>query len=445
MKIKRKIKFLVCFDLVLLLSMTAWLFAFKPLSSADHDKAFAEEMNVETTSYTKTFTISAYYSPLPCQNRYATGSYEADIRLNGRGVRGADGSPVYPGMVAAPKSYDFGTKMEIPGIGIVAVHDRGGAIVTGNGVNSYDRLDIWMGYGDKGLTRALNWGKRTMDVVIYGVNDGIAEQVVLGDYDASEAEPTCSTGSEIVADEPVETQVETPVETVVEAPVVPEAIPEIVVEKTEAPVVTESKISANETKVVLGNPDAALNQDLKLGDSGAEVTALQGKLSALNLFKAEVTGYYGDVTKHAVFKFQQSQALVPDASSPFAGIFGPKTRDRLNEITASKNYNRAMVANATQEYNQVYVAKVDAVVTRKKLLTSELQYGMTGPEVAALQKFLKDMGYFDGALITEYYGPVTQKAVLRFQKAHNLVSSEGDTGAGRVGPETLETINTLVS
>ena len=43
-------------------------------------------------SYTKTFTISAYYSPLPDQSRYVTGSYEGDIRLNGSGVRSADGT-----------------------------------------------------------------------------------------------------------------------------------------------------------------------------------------------------------------------------------------------------------------------------------------------------------------------------------------------------------------
>ena len=61
--------------------------------------------------YTHTFTISAYYSPLACQDRYATGSYRGDIRLNGNGTNDADGTPVYPGMIAAPKLYSFGTKM----------------------------------------------------------------------------------------------------------------------------------------------------------------------------------------------------------------------------------------------------------------------------------------------------------------------------------------------
>jgi hypothetical protein len=99
--------------------------------------------------YNQTFIISAYYSPLPGQNKYITGSYKGDIRLNGGGIHGADGTNVYPGMIAAPKGYTFGTKMTIPGLGTVAVHDRGGAIVhSGVRKNAYDRLE--MGQEDSG-------------------------------------------------------------------------------------------------------------------------------------------------------------------------------------------------------------------------------------------------------------------------------------------------------
>ena len=44
---------------------------------------------------TRTFVVTAYYSPLPDQTRYLRGSYEADIRLNGNGTHGASGKPVY--------------------------------------------------------------------------------------------------------------------------------------------------------------------------------------------------------------------------------------------------------------------------------------------------------------------------------------------------------------
>ena len=108
----------------------------------------------------QTFQISAYYSPLAGQNSYVSGSYAADLRMNGNGTHGADGTAVYVGMISAPSKYDFGTKIFIPGLGIGTVHDRGGAIYSTKG---YDRLDIWMGYGDDGRKRALQWGRQMVD------------------------------------------------------------------------------------------------------------------------------------------------------------------------------------------------------------------------------------------------------------------------------------------
>jgi len=104
--------------------------------------------------------VSAYYSPLPGQRFYMRGSYEADIRLNGRGTNGADATEVYVGMLAAPRTYPFGTQVKIPGLGVGVVHDRGGAIYSGK---NYDRIDVWMGEGEEGLSRALNWGMRLVE------------------------------------------------------------------------------------------------------------------------------------------------------------------------------------------------------------------------------------------------------------------------------------------
>ena len=105
------------------------------------------------------FVVSAYYSPLPGQKVYVMGSYEADVRLNGQGLRGADFTKVYPGMLAAPPSYPFGTKISIPGVGVGTVHDRGGAIQEGG---SGDRIDVWMGWGDDGRVRAMQWGMKSV-------------------------------------------------------------------------------------------------------------------------------------------------------------------------------------------------------------------------------------------------------------------------------------------
>lgn len=105
----------------------------------------------EITAPEKTkFIVTAYYSPLPNQNFYLKGSYEADIRLNGNGTHGASGKAVYEGMLAGPKTYAFGTKVYLEGLGIGTIDDRGGAIVS-SGSRGYtaDRLDIWMGTGEE--------------------------------------------------------------------------------------------------------------------------------------------------------------------------------------------------------------------------------------------------------------------------------------------------------
>ena len=42
-----------------------------------------------TEPRTQTFVVTAYYSPEKKKKRYFLGSYEDDIKLNGRGVHGA--------------------------------------------------------------------------------------------------------------------------------------------------------------------------------------------------------------------------------------------------------------------------------------------------------------------------------------------------------------------
>lgn len=109
------------------------------------------------------FVTTAYYSPLPDQSRYITGSYEWDVRLNGEWVTTASWKGVFPGLLAGPANYPFGTKIYFEGYGIWSIEDRGWAIVKAwERWHSYDRIDIWMWYGDEGLDRAIRWGKKTV-------------------------------------------------------------------------------------------------------------------------------------------------------------------------------------------------------------------------------------------------------------------------------------------
>lgn len=63
------------------------------------------------TETTTKFIVTAYYSPLPGQSFYLKGNLDAEKKLNGNGTHGASGLAVFTGMIAAPKSYDFGTQI----------------------------------------------------------------------------------------------------------------------------------------------------------------------------------------------------------------------------------------------------------------------------------------------------------------------------------------------
>lgn len=404
------------------------LFTLTPLSSFGGDLAEAEGFQTSADGvsypYTDTFTTSAYYSPLPCQERYATGSYEADIRLNGRGVRGADGTDVYPGMVAAPKSYPFGTKMYIPGIGIVAVHDRGGAIVDANGdPNRHDRLDIWMGYGDIGLKRALAWGKRNVDITVYGINNELSEQISLSGYSEDEKIASCESND---STETVDIAFTT--SSFVEKPKVNVAVVE-------------------EPKEVQLPSDGSMPVNLSAGATGNTVKSLQNELKKLNYYKVEPTGVYDELTAHALFKFQQAQGIVTVESETGAGVFGPTTRSRMNEIISLRNYTKLAVAQKSATFTAEKPSDSSPVnvpaESKQAYIPNTLSFGSKGTEVKKLQEFLKKSGFFKGMVVTDYYGEITKEAVAQFQIANKIISDKSDKAAGVVGPSTLKKINEL--
>ena len=75
---------------------------------------------------------------------------------------------------------------------------------------------------------------------------------------------------------------------------------------------TQSKLYASTAKSMV----------LKVGSSGEAVQALQLKLKALGYFSGTGTGYYGNVTKDAVIRFQKACGLTAD------GIAGPATHNK---------------------------------------------------------------------------------------------------------------------
>jgi peptidoglycan hydrolase-like protein with peptidoglycan-binding domain len=75
------------------------------------------------------------------------------------------------------------------------------------------------------------------------------------------------------------------------------------------------------------------------------------------------------------------------------------------------------------------------------MFAKDINYGSRSKEIIELQKRLKEEGFFEYPYYTEYYGPVTRKAVLEYQLSKKIINSPYDLGAGRLGPSTRESLN----
>lgn len=80
-------------------------------------------------------------------------------------------------------------------------------------------------------------------------------------------------------------------------------------------------------------------------------------------------------------------------------------------------------------------------------ISTSLDFGSRGQEVTDLQNYLAGFpALYPSGLVTGYFGSLTQAAVQRFQTEQGIVSSgsPATTGYGRVGPQTMARLNTLM-
>lgn len=416
--------------------------------SATTESATVDDAKASAFPYNKAFVVSAYYSPLPGQAHYATGSYEGDIRLNGGGVRGASGAPVNIHMIAAPPSFAFGTKITCPGIGTGVVQDRGGAI-------KGSRLDKWMGYGDVGLKRALQYGKRSANCIVHGIDDSIPVVSYIDGYSEAEKfiQGVITTPTVFVDDLFSDSQggeVKLLQEHLKELGYYHDAINAEYGEATRKAVFKFQKdfgIVDDESELGAGNfgpqtrmkleailqkkdKDLLPAKKLQKGDKGADVTKLQNSLLKLG-YDVEVTGVYDDKTADAVLSFQLDLELIESGDDLAAGYFGEKTLLALGKSIT------------TQSFLDEEVAKLVPVNT-EALLAKDLKLGDSGPDVYRLQEELKKLNYL-WVEPNGYFGQTTENAVYKFQQATYLAADRNSPGAGVFGPITKEKLNGYIA
>ncbi len=407
--------------------------------------------------FTQEFVLTAYYSPKANQCCYVTGSYEDDITLNGQGTNGADGTEVYPGMIAAPASYPFGTRVKLPGLGIFTVHDRGGAIVEQGDAH---RIDVWAGEGEDGLARALAFGVKRIKGTVYPKGSEMPEEAfdlaslpaplerlkpyAVGEQTLLSVAPKLGDrGASVQAlqDKLKALGYFNDASTGLFGPVTQGALRGFLahIGSTEPDDrLTEHTAALLEASALRASAPEPIAERIVPGSPIMEVAALQRTMRFLDLYKGRSNGVFNDALRESLMTLQKENRLIGDASSPGAGTVGPKTRAVILQLWRAKHVR--MLAEKLEENHRINTYLADTGIDPGRHLTK----GSSGTAVRALQRFLAAEGFFPKEKINGNYGDLTQASVLAYQKAKNIVKGNTDTGAGQVGPTTLESIRSAL-
>ena len=404
--------------------------------------------------YQQEFLITAYYSPLPGQCCYVKGGLEADKILNGQGIAATDGTPVYPGMIAAPSSYAFGTKVTLPGLGTFTVHDRGGAIVELE--SGKHRLDIWAGHGEEGLARALAVGLQSVKGWVYPVGGRQPEVAVnLDDFPApvSRLETYFVEKDNFLAMQPKEG------DTGLSVRLLQEYLQEIGYLKhkptgffgPQTKTAFESflrdfQVDAEATALTEKSAAFVLAARKRLGStqpfhefidpdaSSTSIAKTQRLLRFLGYYKGRTNGQYDDNLFASILKFQQEYGLVGTADNAGAGRIGPITSKELAAL-----WNRTLVSKHADHY--LYRHAIDRELARRgNRLEAFLEEVYSGSQVRLLQNALAALGFFPAEEVNGNFGEMTKKAVLDYQLDRGLIADTSDEAAGYVGPATLRSL-----
>ena len=156
-----------------------------------------------------------------------------------------------------------------------------------------------------------------------------------------------------------------------------------------------------------------------------------------------------------------SLTLIPSIQSKISGFNGREssflfsisvsmeTKSEKEELIAQL---RARIAELQAQIASLQ-AKIDEILSKKiscQKFENNLYYGLKSSEVSCLQEFLTAQGkeIYPEALVTGFFGPLTQAAVIRFQEEYTseiLIPLGLSQGTGFVGEMTRSKLNQLLN
>ena len=342
------------------------------------------------------YLVSAYYSPLEWQEFYLHGTYEDEVKMNGEGVTTASGQAVRIGVIAAPREKPFNTRVHIKQtINIKGspfnldfhgtILDRGGAI---HSASRLPRLDIYMGKGQDGLCRAINFGVQTVYV----------------EFDNDFTLPDTSSFDGVSAD------CKNP-------------------NSETVPLASGTKKTFDPFTMPIG-----------VWSDVEDIKTVQKLLARVNAYTWAINGTYNEALTNAIFLFQKANGIVKEKTDDGAGTYGPKTRAMLKALSSgelNKTTNTTVINTTVTTPDTTTTTPTDTATPTTSVEPNQNTTELG--DVRNLQTQLKDLWYFKFE-IDGIYNKRLVDSLYAFQLAKKIVTGEEDPGAGYYGPITKSTL-----
>ncbi len=314
--------------------------------------------------YPKKFIVSGYYSPKWWQRFYYRWSRWLEIKLNWKGIRWASWKLVFNWMIAAPSKYKFWTKIYFPWYWVWQVEDRGGAIVSAwvRG-NKYDRIDIWMGWWEDWLRRALSFWKKVLVGYVCPANKKL----------------------------------------------------KVWFDRDRFPIYKDNFFDVTLWWVSLWK-----------WRKDPWVRSLQKYLVILWFFpKNLITWYFWPLTKRSLCNFQLKYWIVKSRKDAACWYFWPKTRDFMKKLLISKWILKKDFYKSYVIPYKIKQARQKKITFLKLTFNRWFIIGEKGEKIKILQTYLKKLWYYSGP-INWIYNTSTANAVYKFQLDYGIVSGKED-------------------
>ena len=131
------------------------------------------------------------------------------------------------------------------------------------------------------------------------------------------------------------------------------------------------------------NAKAATSSTLNFGSRGEQVSNLQQDLKAMGYFTYwRTTGYYGEITRSSVIKFQNANGLSAD------GIAGEKTLYKIDQVVNSgtASYYTVKAGDSLWKISQRYGTSVDKLKAVNNIIYDTIYPGQTLKIVTPISK-----------------------------------------------------------